>query len=310
MDIHASGRTDNSRNYSDDSIDRDIRYHNYARRGRTRFSNADAGDGAGRNFQRRLDDNDRTRDSDLNYLNRQQTERMTRRAGNFIRDDNVANMRQNFSDVYRSDARRNLNNFSGEDLVTPEPNGGSRRRQRSSDGRHSRRNSSSRSRSRDSETSESSDSSSDEMHKAFRKMQNRMTPNSSSKRKTRRNNDGSRSKVLEARSLQQELGSETARRVKKSMDHWISIGPPMLKENEEAQGFFKWQTAMKTFVGRLPGYLPGMLEKKPDYENMSNKEQGRLRDIYTNIHSWLCKAVSSNSRVCSKTKAYQDSPLS
>jgi hypothetical protein len=76
----------------------------------------------------------------------------------------------------------------------------------------------------------------------------------------------------------------------------------MLKDNEESQGFFKWQTAMKTFVGRLPGYLPGMLEKRPDYAKMTNKEQGRLRDIYTNIHSWLCKAVSVNSCVCSKTK--------
>ena len=118
--------------------------------GRTRFGNADAG--AGRNTQRRLEDNDRTRDSDLNYLNRQQTERMPRRAGNVIRDDNAANMRQNFSDVYRSDARSNLNNFSGEEPVTPEPTGGSRRRhrssdgrRRSSDGRNSHRNSSSRS---------------------------------------------------------------------------------------------------------------------------------------------------------------------
>jgi len=86
------------------------------------------------------------------------------------------------------------------------------------------------------------------------------------------------------------------------MDHWISIGSPMLKDNEESQGYFKWLTAMKTFVGRLPGYLPGILEKKPDYANMTSKEQGRLRDIYTNIHSWLCKAVSLNSRVCSKMK--------
>ena len=91
MDIHASGRTDNSRNYSDDYIDRDIRYHNQARRGLTRFSNAD--EMPGRNIQRRQEDNDRTRDHDLNYLNRQQAERITRRAGNFIRDDNVANMR-------------------------------------------------------------------------------------------------------------------------------------------------------------------------------------------------------------------------
>jgi len=68
------------------------------------------------------------------------------------------------------------------------------------------------------------------------------------------------------------------------MDHWILICSPMLKDNEESQGFFKWQTAMKIFVGSLPGYLQGMLEKNPDFGNMSGKDQGRLRDIYTNIH--------------------------
>ncbi len=124
-----------------------------------------------------------------------------------------------------------------------------------------------------------------------------MTPKSYSNKKARRNEDRQGSKVLHARSLQQELGSDTARRVKKSMDHFISTGPPMLKDNEDQQSFFKWQTAMKTFIGRLPGYLPGMLEKRPDYYNMSGKEQGRLRDIYTNIHSWLTKAVSMNSRI-------------
>jgi len=135
-----------------------------------------------------------------------------------------------------------------------------------------------------------------------------MTPKSSSNKKARRNDERQGSKVLYARSLQQELGSDTARRVKKSMDHFISTGPPMLKENEDQQSFFKWQAAMKTFIGRLPGYSPKMLERKPDYYNMSGKEQGRLRDIYTNIHGWLTKAVSLNSRICSKTKNIKTHP--
>ena len=135
-----------------------------------------------------------------------------------------------------------------------------------------------------------------------------MTPKSSLVKKARRQDERGGSNVLHARSLQQELGSETARRVRKSMDHFISTGPPMLKEHEDQQSFFKWQTAMKTFVGKLPGYLPGMLDKKPDYHSMSGKEQGRLRDIYTNIHSWLTKAVSLNSRVSSKTKNIRTHP--
>jgi len=82
----------------------------------------------------------------------------------------------------------------------------------------------------------------------------------------------------------------------------------MLKDNEDQQSFFKWQMAMKTYIGRLRGYSPRMLEKKPDYYHMSAKEQGRLRDIYTNIHGWLAKAVSLNSRICSKTKNIKTHP--
>ena len=78
MDIYASGRTDNSNYYSEDSIDRDINAHNREqRRGRTRFSNGDA---AARSSQRHHQENDQTRDRDLNYLNREQTARLTRRS--------------------------------------------------------------------------------------------------------------------------------------------------------------------------------------------------------------------------------------
>jgi len=61
--------------YSDDSIDRDINFRNRERRDRTRFSN---GDRSGGNYQRRNEENDRTRDQDLDYLNREQASRLTR----------------------------------------------------------------------------------------------------------------------------------------------------------------------------------------------------------------------------------------
>ena len=51
-----------------------------------------------------------------------------------------------------------------------------------------------------------------------------------------------------------------------------------------------------------------MLTKRPDYNSMSTKDQGRLRDIYTNIHGWLTKAVSQNSRVSSKAKKIKSYP--
>jgi len=114
-------------------------------RGRTRFSNVEA---AARSSQRQHQESDQTRDQDLNYLNRKQATRLTRRSGNFIRDDNAANMRQNLSNMYTSDARRNLRNFQGEDLVTPTTRQ-REKRNRHSVGRNARRHSSSRSRSSD-----------------------------------------------------------------------------------------------------------------------------------------------------------------
>jgi len=54
--------------------------------------------------------------------------------------------------------------------------------------------------------------------------------------------------------------------------------------------------------------MPGMLSKRPDYDGMSTKEQGRLRDIYTNTHGWLTKSVSQNSGVTSKAKKIESYP--
>jgi len=65
------------------------------------------------------------------------------------------------------------------------------------------------------------------------------------------------------------------------MEQFMSADPPMLNDNENPQGLFKWQTKMKSFIERLPGYVPGMLSKRPDLNRLTTKEQGPLKDIYT-----------------------------
>ena len=322
MDIYASGRTDNSNHYSDDSRNHYSNFRDSAQRGRTRFSSGNDD----HNYFRQPEINDRTRDRELNYLNRESDNRADRNAGNLISDRNADQMRRNFSDLYRDNARRNLGGLREEDFNTPQPrnlndrssnrndtssNHNDRSRNRNDRPRvmsdiNSNRNR--RSRSKSSDTSWSTVSSENGVQRALEKMQKCMTPKSSSSKYRRAKEHDSRSKVLKARSLQQELSSETAKRVKKSMEHFMSTGPPMLNDNDDPQGFFKWQTKMKSFIERLPGYVDGMLIRRPDYNSMSSKDQGRLKDIYTNIHGWLTKAVSQNSRVSSKAKKIKSYP--
>ena len=343
MDIHASGRTDNSNHYSDDSRDHYSNFRNSAQRGRTRFSSGDDD----HNYFRQREINDRTRDRELNYLNRESDNRADRNAGNLISDRNADQMRRNFSDLYRDNARRNLGGLREEDFNTPQPSNHNDRsrnhndrssnhndrsrnhndrssnhndRSRNHNDRSSNHNDRSRilsdinsnrnrrSRSNSSDTSCSTVSSENGVQRALEKMQKCMTPKPSLSKYRKAKEQDSRSKVLKARSLQQELSSETAKRVKKSMEHFMSTGPPMLNDNDDPQGFFKWQTKMKSFIERLPGYVDGMLIRRPDYNSMSSKEQGRLKDIYTNIHGWLTKAVSQNSRVSSKAKKIKSYP--
>jgi len=145
MDFHASGRTDNSNYYSGDSIDRDNYYRNNERRGRNRFSLGHRSDCIHYGGNKV---NDRARDRDLKYLNRATNDRLNRRASNFIIDKDADNMRRNCSDVYRSDARRNLRDIRDEDFVTP-PSRRDDKKSRNSTRRSSRR----KSRSRKSNTS-------------------------------------------------------------------------------------------------------------------------------------------------------------
>jgi len=93
-------------------------------------------------------------------------------------------------------------------------------------------------------------------------------------------NDGvNGNRFLAARSVQDELGRGTAKSVKKSLEHYVASGPPMLQENVTLQGFIKWQSNLRTFVSKLPGYVEGMLSQRPDINNMSRKDRERLVDI-------------------------------
>jgi len=46
-------------------------------------------------------------------------------------------------------------------------------------------------------------------------------------------------RVLAARSIQVELGTETAKRVKNPNEHYVASGPPMLQDNANLQRFIK-----------------------------------------------------------------------
>ena len=98
------------------------------------------------------------------------------------------------------------------------------------------------------------------------------------------------SRLLTARSVRVDLGRNTAKRVKKLNENYISSGPPMLQENPTIQRFYKWQNSLMLFVRKLPGYVDGMLVPRPDYDSLGRGVQKRLKDVYDNIHGWLKKA--------------------
>ena len=82
----------------------------------------------------------------------------------------------------------------------------------------------------------------------------------------------------------------------------------MLQENPTIQVFYKWQNNLRSFVKKLPGYVDHMLENRPDYSTMGRVNQERLKDIYENIHGWLEKAISLNTKATNKTKTLKMSP--
>ena len=104
------------------------------------------------------------------------------------------------------------------------------------------------------------------------------------------------------RSLQVNMDEDTIKRVKKSNEQYCAAGPPKLQENVTLAKFHEWQNNLIKFVERLPGYKPGMLTTRPKFNEMSSRRKESLIQIYTNIHGWLAKAGSENSRVTMKTK--------
>ena len=123
-----------------------------------------------------------------------------------------------------------------------------------------------------------------------------------------RNDDNQGSRLLTARSIRAEFNRSTAKRVKKSNENFISAGPPMLQESPTNKEFYKWQGALKIYVSKLPGYIEGMLVSRPDYNSMTGREQESLREIYVNIHDWLQKSVSANTKATNKTKTLSMRP--
>ena len=115
-------------------------------------------------------------------------------------------------------------------------------------------------------------------------------------------------RLLTPRSLQREAGKEIAKRVKKSNEQYCSAGPPILQDNVPLVKFHEWQNNLFMFVEKLPGYVEGMLDKRPDYANMSTQEQKLLKDIYANIYVWLAKAGNQNTKVALKTKNIKTKP--
>ena len=94
------------------------------------------------------------------------------------------------------------------------------------------------------------------------------------------NQDNQGSRLLTARSIRAEFNRSTAKKVKKSNENFIAAGPPMLQDCPSSKEFYKWQGALKIYVSKLPGYIEGMLVRRPDYNNMTGREQDALREIY------------------------------
>jgi len=72
--------------------------------------------------------------------------------------------------------------------------------------------------------------------------------------------------------------------------------------------FYAWKSNLKTFIERMPGYVNGMLKKRPDFDNLSKKDQNQLIEVYENIMVWLAKAGSENRKVNNKTKGVAMKP--
>jgi len=114
--------------------------------------------------------------------------------------------------------------------------------------------------------------------------------------------------LLNSSMIKEKLGHNTAKRLKKSYETYTSKGPPTLDDNPTVETFYKWKANLKIFIERMPGYVPGMLLKRPDFDYLIQKDQNQLQEVYVNIMTWLAKAGSENSKVNDKTKGISMKP--
>lgn len=120
--------------------------------------------------------------------------------------------------------------------------------------------------------------------------------------------DDNRHDLLESSTIKAELGRRTSKRLKRCHENYTSKGPPVLGENPSVENFYAWKANLKIFIERMPGYVNGMLKKRPDFDNLKKRDQKMLIEVYQNIMVWLAKAGSDNRKVNSKTKGVAMKP--
>ena len=120
--------------------------------------------------------------------------------------------------------------------------------------------------------------------------------------------DDNQHEFLESSTIKAELGRRTSKRLKKCHENYTSKGPPVLGENPTVEIFYAWKANLKIFIERMPGYVNGMLKKRPDFENLNKKDQKMLIEVYQNIMVWLAKAGCDNRKVNNKTKGISMKP--
>ena len=120
--------------------------------------------------------------------------------------------------------------------------------------------------------------------------------------------DDNQHEFLESSAIKAELGSRTSKRLKKCHENYTSKGPPVLGENPTVEIFYAWKANLKIFIERMPGYVNGMLKKRPDFDNLNKTDQKMLIEVYQNIMVWLAKAGCDNRKVNNKTKGVSMKP--
>jgi hypothetical protein len=114
--------------------------------------------------------------------------------------------------------------------------------------------------------------------------------------------------LLESSTIKAELGRRTSKRLKRCHENYTSKGPPVLGENPTVEIFYAWKANLKIFIERMPGYVNGMLKKRPDFDNLNKRDQRMLIEVYQNIMVWLAKAGCENRKVNNKTKGVAMKP--